>query len=95
MTVQIVLPPPAGKGSGCNTGVAECLREEARPTTPWAISKWRRSVTALPGQRVGHPGQVGDAKEVNPRMSFGSVDVKSSDHVADIWQQVPMCDSRL
>lgn len=83
-----IMPPPAGivydRGEG---GAANCVREESRPDTPPAISKWRRSGTSQPGQRVLHPGQIGDVKEIDPKMSFGRGGVKASDHVADVWCQ--------
>lgn len=82
-----MMPPRAGIVYTHNEGgVASCVREEQRPDTPAAISKYRSGT--LPGQRVLHPGQVGDAREVDPKMSFGSGGVKASDHVADIWSQV-------
>ena len=72
-----MLPPRAGIVYTSNEGgVASCVREEERPATPAAISKWRRSGTAL------------DPKPVDPKMSFGSGGVKASDHVADVWRQV-------
>lgn len=86
---MMIMPPRAGivydRGEG---GVARCVREENRPETPPSISKWRRSGMECPGQRVRHPGQVEDAKEVDPKMSFGSGGVKASDHVVDVWCQV-------
>ena len=73
-----MMPPRAGIVYTHNEGgVAGCVREEERPPTPAAISKWRRSGTSLPA-----------AQEVDPKMSFGSGGVKASDHVADIWRQV-------
>ncbi|CAM9121289.1 unnamed protein product [Hapterophycus canaliculatus] len=82
-----MMPPRAGIVYAHNEGgVASCMREK-RAETPAAISKWRRSGTSLPGQRVLHPGQIGDVAEVDPKMSFGSGGVKASDHVADIWRQ--------
>lgn len=73
-----MMPPRAGIVYTHNEGgVASCVREEERPPTPAAISKWRRSGTSLPA-----------AQEVDPKMSFGSGGVKASDHVADIWRQV-------
>lgn len=84
-----MLPPRAGiVYDHSEGGVAKCVREDNRPETPAAISKWRRSGASLPGQRVLHPGQIGDRKEVDPKMSFGSGGVKASDHVADVWRQV-------
>lgn len=73
-----MMPPRAGIVYTHNEGgVANCVREEERPPTPAAISKWRRSGTSLP-----------PAQEVDPKMSFGSGGVKASDHVVDIWRQV-------
>lgn len=72
-----MMPPRAGIVYTHNEGgVASCVREEERPPTPAAISKWRCSGTSVPAQ------------EVDPKMSFGSGGVKASYHVADIWQQV-------
>lgn len=86
-----VMPPRAGilydRGEG---GVSNCVREERRPQTPAAIRKWRRSGASQPGQRILHPGQVGDLKEFDPKVSFGSGGVKASDHVVDVWCQVSM-----
>ena len=84
-----VMPPRAGIVNDHNEGgVVSCVREEDRPPTPAEIRKWRRSGASLPGQRVLHPGQIGDAEDVDPKMSFGSGGVKASDHVADVWYQV-------
>lgn len=84
-----VMPPRAGIVNEHNEGgVVSCVREEDRPTTPAEIRKWRRSGASLPGQRVFHPGQIGEAEDVDPKMSFGSGGVKASDHVADVWYQV-------
>ncbi|CAM9721874.1 unnamed protein product [Scytosiphon promiscuus] len=83
-----MMPPRAGIMYNRNEGgVASCVREEKRPGTPEAISKWRRSGTSLPGQRVLHPGQIGDVEEIDPKISFGSGGVKASDHVTDVWRQ--------
>ncbi len=72
-----MLPPRAGIVYTSNEGgVASCVREEERPETPAAISKWRRS------------GASHDPKDVDLKISFGSGGVKASDHVADIWRQV-------
>lgn len=84
-----LMPPRAGIVNDHNEGgVVSCVREEERPPTPPAIRKWRRSGASLPGQRVLHPGQIGGAADVDPKMSFGSGGVKASDHVADVWYQV-------
>lgn len=84
-----MMPPRAGIVYDRNEGgVASCVREGQRPGTPEAIRKWRRFGTSPPGQRVLHPGQIGDAQDVDPKISFGSGGVKASDHVADIWLQV-------
>lgn len=86
---MVVMPPRAGIVYHRNDGgVASCVREDKRAETPPAISKWRLSRTALPGQRVLHPCQVGDSAEFDPKMSFGSGGVKASDHVTDVWRQV-------
>eukprot|EP00904_Undaria_pinnatifida_P010860 jgi/Undpi1/6904/HiC_scaffold_21.g09379.m1 len=83
-----LMPPRAGIVNDHNEGgVVSCVREEERPPTPPAIRKWRRSGASLPGQRVLHPGQIGGAADVDPKMSFGSGGVKASDHVADVWYQ--------
>ncbi|CAM9156332.1 unnamed protein product [Ectocarpus sp. 4 AP-2014] len=83
-----MMPPRAGIVYDRNEGgVASCVREEQRRGTPEAVRKWRRSGTTPPGQRVLHPGQIGDAQDVDPKISFGSGGVKASDHVADIWVQ--------
>ena len=85
-----MMPPRAGiVYTHDEGGVASCVREEERPPTPEAISKWRRFGTSLPA-----------AQEVDPKMSFGSGGVKASDHVADIWRQVctaetPTCGTHL
>lgn len=72
-----LLPPRAGIVYTSNEGgVASCVREEERPETPAAISKWRRS------------GMARNPNDVDPKISFGSGGVKASDHVADIWHQV-------
>ncbi|RLO13301.1 hypothetical protein DYB28_005600 [Aphanomyces astaci] len=66
-----------------NDSSAACLNFPARPGTPEAVRKFRKSYFAEPGTRIVHPGLIDDVKHIDATRKFG-ITSKNSDHVSDI-----------
>ncbi|OQR98682.1 hypothetical protein ACHHYP_08211 [Achlya hypogyna] len=79
------LPANAGKKQtpNANESTAHCLNFEARPGTPEAVRKYRKSYFAEPGTRIVHSGLVDDMKVHDMNKKYG-VTTKNSDHVQDV-----------
>ncbi|RHY69759.1 hypothetical protein DYB30_011619, partial [Aphanomyces astaci] len=80
-------PLPANAGlkqtPSANDSSAACLNFPARPGTPEAVRKFRKSYFAEPGTRIVHPGLIDDVKHIDATRKFG-ITSKNSDHVSDI-----------
>ena len=60
-----LLKPDAAGAQGRQLGeqtTALCMEIGERPPTPPHVQKWRKSMYENPGQRVVHPGMIGDFK---------------------------------
>ncbi|CAM9479467.1 unnamed protein product [Phaeothamnion confervicola] len=82
------LPRAAGKSYETGAGTSMCMAGGLPgPETPPHVRKWRASqFNRDPGQRVVHPGQIDDAKAIDPMTRWGASKIKHSDHVPDLWK---------
>lgn len=84
-----MLPGAAGCSSVADTeSAAQCLTVPEPPRTPEHVRKYRRSYFAAAGQRVVHPGQIEDMKQIDPTAVCGKT-TGDGEHVDDVLTMGP------